>query len=180
MVCGGLENLDPHHMLGFQYFLRELDTNGLRSQLITVDESKVPATDVLYITGQGEKAVPAASVKLIGERLSQGGWLFADACGQGVDLVQSLVPAVKGEKDAAAKTESAVLGAHFVFGTPPPGALPTREIIWGRNAILSPRDYGCAWAGQHADQALQREQIRSALEFAVNVAFCASRVASPL
>jgi hypothetical protein len=180
MVCGGEENLDAHHLLGFNYFLRELDNAGLRPQLVTVDERKVPATDVLYITGHGEKAVPPASVKLISERLGQGGWLFADACGQGVDLVQSLVPAVKGEKNAAALSEAAVLGSHFVFGAAPPGALATREIIWGHNAVLSPRDYGCAWAGHHGDQALQREQIRSALEFAVNVAFCASRVASPL
>jgi len=66
IVCGEEGKLDPRHLIGFHYFLRELDSCGIRPQLVVANEDKVPTTDILYVTGHGEKAVPAASVKRIG------------------------------------------------------------------------------------------------------------------
>ena len=174
MLCGEEAQLAPGHMLGFHFLLRELTNCGLRPQLVTASNS-VPATDIIYVTGSGDVAVPDDSVKEIRERMKQGSWLFADACGTGVEMVQSLMPIAKGQAKESQKTEDRVLGAHFVFGAAPPGASSTKEILWGPNCLISPRDYGCAWSGRRGEQALQRDQIRSALEFGVNVGICASR-----
>ena len=175
MICGDESQLAPGHMLGFQFFLRELTHCGLRPYLVASDSGRVPASDIIYVTGSGEVAVPDDAVKEIRDRLKQGSWLFADACGTGVEMVQSLMPIAKGQAKESQKTEDQVLGAHFVFGAAPPGASSTKELLWGPNCLISPRDYGCAWSGRRGDQALQRDQIRSALEFAVNVGICASR-----
>ncbi len=66
-----------------------------------------------------------------------------------------------------------MLGSRYVFGSAPPGAFPTNQIVWGQRSVLSPRDYGCAWAGKRGEHAFQREVIRAALEFGVNAAYCA-------
>jgi hypothetical protein len=66
-----------------------------------------------------------------------------------------------------------VLGAHSVFGAAPEGAYAANDVVWGKNLIISPRDYGCAWSGRRGDQVFQREVVRSALEFGVNVALSA-------
>jgi hypothetical protein len=130
---------------------------------------------MLYVTGKGITKPPAAVLNRISDQVKQGAWLFADVCGPGTDLMEGLQAALKEGKKGSSETEDAVLGAHFVFGTAPPGASPSGQVAWARDAVISARDYGCAWAGRHAKQALSREEIRSALEFGVNVAVCASR-----
>ncbi|HXH20672.1 MAG TPA: hypothetical protein VNN10_01490 [Dehalococcoidia bacterium] len=159
------------HLAGFQYFLRELEREGVRAATVRASDGNIPSTDLVYLTGPAETALPAALTKRVAERVSKGGWIFADACGPGTQMVQSLTTALKGSHETAARAESLVLTSHYVFGTPPAGAFPTKEIIWAEKALISPRDYGCAWAGRRGDQVFQRDLIRSALEFATNVAF---------
>ena len=104
------------------------------------------------------------------ERLVGGSWVFADSCGAGASFVESLEPllqAVPGES-AEVETEAVVAGSRYVFGAPPPGACEG-DLKWGKSALLSARDYGCAWAGHSSDGPLPRSQIRDALEFGVNV-----------
>ena len=165
------ENLSPSHMLGLQFFARELENDGVRPRLITASDSAVPPADLLYVSGSAEAALPQDLINRLSERVANGAWLFADPCGTGTDMVQSLVGAVKTTAECAAETEQLILGARNVFGTAPAGAYLTREILWGDKAVVSPRDYGCAWSGRRGDQIFQRDLIRSALEFGVNVAY---------
>ena len=179
VVCGSAAELDANHLKGFHYLLRELSGCGLRAVLATTSDGEVPPADLLYVTGIGATKPPTAVVNRVSAQLKQGGWLFADVCGPGSELVEGLRAAVKDDKKTGAQTEDAVLGAHFVFGDGPPGASESGELVWAGNAVISSRDYGCAWAGRHGKQAVSREQIRSALEFGVNVAVCASMGTSP-
>jgi hypothetical protein len=180
LVCGPAEELDASHQKGFCYFLREVHSAGLRCVLVGTEGGDVPPADILYVTGNGGTKPSAAVVNRVSDQLKRGAWLFVDTCGAGTDLVEGLRGAIKDDKKAAAETEESALGAHFVFGTAPPGASASGGITWAYHAVISSRDYGCAWAGRHGKQALSREQTRSALEFGVNVAVCASRGASPL
>jgi len=175
LVCGSAEELDPNHLKGFHYLLSALAGCGLRAVLVEAGGRGAPLADMLYVTGKGITKPPAAVLNRISDQVKQGAWLFADVCGPGTDLMEGLQAALKEGKKGSSETEDAVLGAHFVFGTAPPGASPSGQVAWARDAVISARDYGCAWAGRHAKQALSREEIRSALEFGVNVAVCASR-----
>jgi hypothetical protein len=175
LVCGSAEELDPNHLKGFHHLLRALAGCGLRAVLVGAGGREGPPADILYVTGKGTAKPTAAVLNRVSEQVKQRAWLFVDACGPGTELIEGLQAAVKEDKKGSSETEDAALGAHFVFGTAPPGASPSGEISWARSAVISARDYGCAWAGRHAKQVLSREEIRSALEFGVNVAVCASR-----
>jgi len=175
LVCGPAEELDPNHLKGFHCLLRTLASYGLRAVPVAVGDREAPAADILYVTGKGTTKPPAAVLSRISDQLKQGAWLFADVCGAGPEFVEALQTAVKVDNKGSSETEDAVLGAHFIFGAAPAGASPSGNIAWARSAVISGRDYGCAWAGRHAKQALSREEIRSALEFGVNIAICASR-----
>jgi hypothetical protein len=178
LVHGEGEALEGH-LAGFQYFLRDLERSGVRADTVRANGDNVPATDLVYLTGPAETGLPAALTKRLAERVSKGGWVFADACGAGTQMVQSLTTALKSSHETASRIESLVLTSHHVFGTPPAGAFPTKEIIWAENAVISPRDYGCAWAGRRGDQLFQRELVRSAIEFATNIAFSVLREVDP-
>jgi hypothetical protein len=171
LVLHQLEELSPNHLAGFQFFARELESAGIRPKVIAAGDGAVPDADLIYVSGSGETEIPALLAKRLAEQNVRGSWLFADACGTGVGMVQSLVKALKTSSESAVHAEQLVLGCHHVFGAAPAGAFPTREIIWGERSILSPRDYGCAWSGRRGEQVFQRDVIRSALEFGVNVAF---------
>lgn len=175
LVCGPVEELDPNHLKGFHYLLRTLNGCGLRARVADPGGRDAPAADILYVTGKGATTPPASVLSSISRQVKQGAWVFADSCGPGPDLLEGLKDAVKEDKKAGAETEERVLGAHFVFAAPPPGASPNGQIAWARNAVISGLDYGCAWAGRHGKQALSREEIRSALEFGVNIATCAGQ-----
>ena len=174
VVSGSADALDPEHLRGFHYFLREMGSCGLRPVLAQTPGNDVPEADLLYVTGKGGAAPAAALVKALAAQLKSGTWLFADSCGPGSEFAQGLGTAIKQGGTVAKDTEARLLGAHFIFGAPPSGAYDSPKIIWGGNTIISLRDYGCAWAGRHDGTALPREQIRSALEFGMNAAICAS------
>ncbi|MPZ49093.1 MAG: hypothetical protein GEU75_07295 [Dehalococcoidia bacterium] len=170
VVHGDEKSLSPSHLAGFQYFLRELEYCGFRAEVTRSNDSSVPDAELLYVTADSGAAAPSALVKRFGERVAEGAWLIVDPCGSSIGMVESFQPLIKAK--AGDMTEALTLGSRFVFGTAPPGAFPTRQLIWGERIILSPRDYGCAWAGKRGEQVFQRDLVRAALEFGVNAAFC--------
>lgn len=174
VLSGAPEDLEPGHLRGVHNWLRELRRCGVQALLAAASGDEVPSADVIYVTGKGSVPLNAAVTKRIGEELKRGAWLFVDTCGPGVDLIEGIRGLLGSEKKKQSETEAQALDSAFVFGTAPAGAASTQEIIWAKNAIISPRDYGCAWAGGRPNQPLPREQIRSALEFGVNIAVCAA------
>jgi hypothetical protein len=174
VVHGDESSLSPSHLQGFQFFLRELDYSGFRPEVVKSTDSSVPAAELLYVTADSGASIPSAVVKRLGERVAEGSWLFVDPCGSDTGMVESFRAMARGKSDAATATEELTLGSRFVFGTAPPGAFPTRQLLWGERVVLSPRDYGCAWAGKRGEHVFQRDLVRAALEFGVNVGCCAS------
>jgi hypothetical protein len=173
VVVGAEDALDPRHLGGLYNLLRELRRFGVRPLLSTASGSDIPAADLLYVTAAGDSAIDAKTVAAIAAQLKRGTWLFVDACGPGVAFVEGL-KSFGGGKRSCSETEAKVLNVAYTFGSAPSGASTTHEFSWGPKAIISPRDFGCAWAAGRADQPLQRDQIRSALEFGVNVALSAT------
>jgi hypothetical protein len=170
VVHGGEASLSPSHLSGFQFLLRELEFCGLRAEVTKSTDASVPDAELLYVTADSGAAVSSAMVKRLGEQVAGGAWLFVDPCGSDTGMVESFRTLIKAKSGGA--TEDLLLGSRFVFGTAPPGAFPTRQLIWGDRIILSPRDYGCAWAGRRGEHVFQRDLVRAALEFGVNAAFC--------
>jgi hypothetical protein len=172
VVQGDEATLSPTHLAGFQFFVRELEYSGVRADVFRANDSAIPKADLIYVTADSGFTVPAATVKKIGDRVSEGSWLFVDPCGSDTGMIESFRTMTKAKAGAAEATEAMMLGSRFVFGTAPPGAFPTRNILWGEHVLLSPRDYGCAWAGRRGEHVFQRDLVRAALEFGVNAAFC--------
>ncbi|HEU0074664.1 MAG TPA: hypothetical protein VFS30_11720 [Dehalococcoidia bacterium] len=170
VVHGDEASLSASHLAGFQFLLREMEYCGLRAEVTKTTDAAVPDADLLYVTADSGATVPSAMVKRLGERVAEGAWMFVDPCGSDTSMLESFRTLVKPKTGSA--TEDLMLGSRFVFGTPPEGAFPTRNMTWGERVTLSPRDYGCAWAGRRGDHAFQRDVVRAALEFGVNAAFC--------
>jgi hypothetical protein len=167
------EALEPTHEAGLHFLLRELDLAGCRSKVTQTTDGSIPSdAQLLYVSGNSEVPLAPALVERLAELHEAGAWLFVDACGPGSEMVQSLLKKVPG-KTKEETSERLVLGAHSVFGAAPEGAYAANDVVWGKNLIISPRDYGCAWSGRRGDQVFQREVVRSALEFGVNVALSA-------
>jgi hypothetical protein len=170
VVVGQEAALEASHLVGVNNWLREVSATGMRYTLLA-GAAGIPQADLLYVTGDATAKPSAAIVKAIREQVAHGAWLFVDACGPGTELIEGMKTIVAGDRDHG--TEALALSNPFVFGQAPPGASTTKEIIWGERAVVSPRDFGCAWAGRRGDQPLAREHIRNALEFGVNLAVCA-------
>ena len=171
LLQGEEAGLSPTHLTGFQFLLRELEYCGIRAEVFKANDAAVPKAELLYVTADSAFTVPAATVKKIGDRVAEGSWLFVDPCGSDTGMLESFRTLIKTKAGAAEATEELMLGSRFVFGTAPPGAFPTRNILWGEHILLSPRDYGCAWAGRRGEHVFQRDLVRAALEFGVNAAF---------
>jgi hypothetical protein len=171
LLIHGDEAAMAGHVTGFQYWVRELGYCGVRANVIRPSGAAIPAADLLYVTAAASEALPPAIIKGIGEHVTRGAWLFADSCGEGTEMLDSMAGLLKTRKASSSHTEELILGSRFVFGEPPPGASANGKFVWGENAVLSPRDYGCAWYGRHNGKSFSREHIRAALEFGVNVAY---------
>jgi hypothetical protein len=162
------------HVLGFSYLLRACALAGVRATPVFGANGDVPEADLLYVTGHADSKPASGLVDGLRERLVSGSWVFADGCGAGEAFVSGLQPLLDGAAGGPTEgeTEALVACSRYVFGAPPPGACEG-DLRWGSRAVLSSRDYGCAWQGRSSGGPLPRGQIRDALEFGVNVAVCA-------
>ena len=173
LVAGPGAEPGADHVRGFSHLLRACAFAGVRATPVFAANGEVPEADLLYVTGHADAKPSSGLVDGLRERLVGGSWLFADGCGAGetfVDGLQPLLDAAPGSPSD--QIEALVARARYVFGAPPPGACEG-ELRWGSRAVLSSRDYGCAWQGRSSGDPLPRGQIRDALEFGVNVAVCA-------
>lgn len=136
--------------------------------------------DLLYISCAGElKLTPREGAHLLGY-LRGGGVVFAEPCatqeakkqenGRFAAAFQRLMTDLK-QNLAEVKQGHPLFEARHIFGAPPEGAGGHAPLLANANVILNPNDYGCCWQGGADGKPLPREQIRSAMEFAANVAW---------
>ena len=137
------------HARGFSHLLRACAFAGVRATPVFAADGEVPEADLLYVTGHAEAKPSKRLVDGLREQLVGGSWLFADGCGAGETFVDGLQPLLEAAPAAPGdgQAEALVACARYVFGAPPPGACEG-ELRWGSRAVLSSRDYGCAWQGR--------------------------------
>jgi hypothetical protein len=170
------------HLDGLRYLAREVgaDTEWLGRALDPVAPADARAVDVLYISGTAALALGDGDVDGISRVLEAGGVVIGEGCAAGpggeagarefamsfVDLATRL-----GRQLMRVERNHALMHARHVFGDPPPGGRTTAaRVLESGGMVYSDADYGCAWQGGPASQALPRAAIRDALEFGTNLA----------
>ena len=164
------------HLQGFTNLVALGARSGVRIEPTVANGSGIPDADLLYVTGHADSEPSAKLLDALRERVRAGAWLVADGCGQGDRFVSGFAPLL--QESGPANTEALVASAHHVFGATPEGACDG-DVRWGPRALLSGRDYGCAWRGGRSDNPLPRGRIRDALEFGVNLAVSAGEYGRP-
>jgi uncharacterized protein DUF4159 len=150
-------------------------------------EQAVGVCDLLYVTGAGSvRATPKEGAQLLAF-LRGGGTLFAEPCvaleterqenGRFVATFQRLLGDLK-QEIVALGADDPVLRARYVFGAIPEGTGGHAPLLGRGSIVVNPNDYGCCWQGHAGDKPLPREQIRSATEFAANLAWHAAEAAT--
>jgi hypothetical protein len=103
--------------------------------------------------------------------LDGGGVLLAEHCiaigGEAQRAVVAIAQAVGRQPQPVARNHP-LLTARHVLSAPPPGA-GAGQIYEAGGLILSGVDYCCAWNGGTPETALDRTDIRNAVEFAENL-----------
>lgn len=170
------------HLDGLRYLAREVgaDTEWLGRVLDPVSPADARAVDVLYISGTAALGLGDGDVDGISRVLEAGGVVIGEGCAAGpggeagarefamsfVDLATRL-----GRQLMRVERTHALMHARHVFGDPPPGGrTTTARVLESGGMVYSDADYGCAWQGGPASQALPRAAIRDALEFGTNLA----------
>lgn len=132
---------------------------------------------MLYFAGRTGFEISDRLKETLEGFLRRGGVLWGDGCRQGgkdqFGLSFDQLAGALGRKPSQLAPPHPAMGSHFVFGAPPPGALDGGVVLAAEGILYSGCDYGCLWAGRRKDGAASREEIRSALEWGVNVAVLA-------
>ena len=168
--------LAQDHLQGFTNLVAMGARSGVRIEPTVANGAGVPDADLLYVTGHADSDPSAKLLDSLRDRIRAGAWLVADGCGQGDRFASGFASLV--EESGPANTEALVASAHHVFGATPEGACEG-EVRWGPRAMLSGRDFGCAWRGGRSENPLSRSRIRDALEFGVNLAVSAGEYGRP-
>ncbi len=164
------------HLQGFTNLVALGARSGVRIEPTIANGSGIPDADLLYVTGHADSDPSPKLLDSLRDRIRAGAWLIADGCGQGDRFASGFASLI--EESGPADTEALVAGAHHIFGAIPEGACEG-EVRWGPRAMLSGRDFGCAWRGGRAENPLPRGLIRDALEFGVNLAVSAGGYGRP-
>ncbi|MCC2669730.1 MAG: hypothetical protein K0Q72_2201 [Armatimonadetes bacterium] len=168
-----------HHRVGLALLARELQSTGQYQArtlpLVNLEEDQSHC-HLLCLGGSGALSFAAEELTRLREFIQHGGILFAESCVAGFDGAARTLASNLGIALNQLSPPHPLLTAHHVFNAVPAGnakgqlyiGAPAGSKGW---MILSTCDYGCAWEG---GKDLNREQIRTALEFGVNLAAFAS------
>lgn len=139
---------------------------------------------LLYITGAGELRLTPKDAAGLLAFLRGGGVIFAEPCaeaetarqenGRFVASFQRLMTDLKYALEEI-RVGHPLFRARYIFGAAPDGFNGRAPILCRYGVVLNPNDYGCCWQGGTAAKPLAREVIRSAIEFAGNVASYATQ-----
>lgn len=175
------------HGRGTEYLARALS----RSDELTVRvDDGVPlsrdlsAYTLVYLVAHGVFDLDKNALEAIYDYVQNGGTLLLESCRHDEDaagadagfsdMLESLGIAVE-----TLDGDHALLTEPHVFAVPPAGIVPNDDALKiGDGVLLSTVDYGCLWAGRHAEESEPptRETIRTAHEWGGNiVAYALSR-----
>jgi hypothetical protein len=138
---------------------------------VDADVSLLPESqnyDLLFLYARGEFKLEAARSKELAAYLSQGKHLMIEALDDTAEkscttLLSDLSVSVKPMAES-----DALLTTPYVFSGPPPGA-QNGQVWLGNNVVYSTAGYSLAWTGSINGAPGTRADIRSALEWGVNL-----------
>lgn len=140
---------------------------------------KLEQCDLLYFSGEKKFEIADEESKNLADFIEQGGTLWGEGSRRGSKDEFGLA-FDKLARDLGGKLEQVggghpLLTSHYVFSEPPVGAAESGVLMIADGLIYSGFDYGRAWNGCPEGKNLEREIIRSALEFSTNIAVFAGR-----
>ncbi len=168
------------HVTGLQNLAREIDLIYNLAVQLEVDrtlDTGLDGCDIVYMTGTGAFELTEKEQEALERFLDSGGAVLADGCAEseagakGVKefgLAFNQLAGKLGRKLENVQRGHPLLQSAHVFSQVPDGA-EQGIILAGGTMVYSGSDYGCAWAGGHADVPLPREVIRCSVEMAANV-----------
>jgi hypothetical protein len=127
--------------------------------------------DLLILAGSGKFTLSAAQTGGLKSFVEGGGVIYMDAGDAAAAEVFGKVITQTGVKLKEVAQGHALLGQPCLFAQPPAGFTAEGELKAGQGLIFSTYNYGRLWNGETAGHTPTREEIRSALEFGLNIIF---------
>ncbi|HZP80345.1 MAG TPA: DUF4159 domain-containing protein [Chthonomonadaceae bacterium] len=170
---------------GLWNLLREGNGRGFHLQFTGPINLRTPSDNppaLLYMAGsQAFQPLQEAEIEGLRRYLEGGGLLCGEAKDEKDEFArgfQELASKLGGNLQPVRK-EHPLLTAHYVFSSPPPGALGSGKLEADAEAgiLFSTYNYGGAWQGDidNPDAPDARERIRQAQEFGLNLIAYAAR-----
>jgi hypothetical protein len=158
-------------LTGWDYLAREVKRNLPR--LLAVDSVKgisdeIQAYSLLYLGGSGSFKLDGPALKELKSFLEQGKAIIVEAFDEAADdSFKPLFGGVGVTVKPVAEYDS-ILKAPFLFNTPPEGFQGNRVLI-GKGMVYTNARYALAWSGKVSGGSGSRSDIRSAMEWGVNM-----------
>ncbi|MDQ3928727.1 MAG: DUF4159 domain-containing protein [Chloroflexota bacterium] len=151
-------------------------TSGVDWRLRRRDQPEGPETpigcDLLLMPATGGIAFNDAEKNQLSTFLAGGGVMLVEACASAgsadAQKAMATVAQAVGRKPQPVKRDHPLLTSRHIFAAAPPGAA-SGQLVEADGLILSTADYMCAWTGGTVEKALDRADIRTAVEFAENL-----------
>ena len=162
----------PGHLAGPTHLLADLGA-GVGWRLRRRDQrggDEPLDCDLLLMTVHGDGAPSEAEQRQLASFLDTGGVLLVEHCVAGDEAGRKLggLAQALGRQPQPVTRGHPLLLARHVFAGAPTGAGPA-QILEANGLVLSHADYACAWNGGTPEKALDRAEIRAAVEFAENL-----------
>jgi hypothetical protein len=144
----------------------------LRRRDYTEGSTEPIDADLLVMPFTASTKISEAEGNLLSVYLDQGGVLLLEGCAASTSpeaqkVISSISQAVRRKPQPVTRNHPLLTSRH-VFAAPPPGA-STGQLFEGDGLLVSTADYTCAWNGGLEKKAMERADIRTAVEFAENM-----------
>jgi hypothetical protein len=144
----------------------------------------IDGCDLLLLSGRREFHFASDWVTNVKNFLDKGGVILGQSSREGIDnpdehpgFRQAFIDLAGqlGVTLRSVERNNPVLQTFHLFAEPPEGVDGRASTVADGGVIYSDADYGALWEGGKVERPADRERIRSALEFGVNIALLASR-----
>lgn len=123
----------------------------------------------LYLVGEGKFQLTKAQLKGLQGYVERGGVLLMESCNAEAQEAFLHTAEEIGMALKASQKDHSLLNHPYLFAAPPAGYEQDAELYLGAGCILSSFNYGRLWSGEGRERVPSREEIRSAVEWGVNL-----------
>lgn len=131
----------------------------------------VLAYDMLCLAGTGKFTLSTVQINGLKGFIEDGGGIFMEACDETAAVSFGKIIDQIGAKLESVERGHPLLSRPYLFAQAPTGYEKSGELRISKGLIYSTFNYGSLWNGEAAGRTPGREEIRSAMEFGVNLMF---------